>query len=56
MIEIVKKKKKKEFHVLPRRWVVERTFAWLNRYRRLIKITSGNRHPVRVMFMLLQSD
>jgi putative transposase len=23
------------FHVLPRRWVVERTFAWLGRYRRL---------------------
>ena len=25
----------KGFHVLPRRWVVERTFAWLGRYRRL---------------------
>lgn len=25
------------FHVLPRRWVVERTFAWLDRYRRLSK-------------------
>jgi putative transposase len=37
VIEIVKKKKKKGFHVLPRRWVVERTFAWLNRYRRLSK-------------------
>jgi transposase len=23
------------FRVLPRRWVVERTFAWLGRYRRL---------------------
>jgi len=37
VIEIVKKKKKQGFHVLPRRWVVERTFAWLNRYRRLSK-------------------
>jgi len=27
----------KGFHVLPRRWVVERTFAWLGRYRRLSK-------------------
>jgi putative transposase len=27
----------KGFHVLPRRWVVERTFAWLGRYRRLAK-------------------
>lgn len=25
------------FHILPRRWVVERTFAWLGRYRRLSK-------------------
>lgn len=25
------------FHVLPRRWVVERTFGWLGRYRRMSK-------------------
>jgi putative transposase len=28
---------KKGFQLLPRRWVVERTFAWLGRYRRLSK-------------------
>ena len=27
----------KGFKVQPRRWVVERTFAWLNKYRRLSK-------------------
>lgn len=27
----------KAFKVLPRRWVVERTFAWLGRYKRLAK-------------------
>jgi putative transposase len=27
----------KGFQILPRRWVVERTFAWLGRYRRLSK-------------------
>lgn len=37
VLEIVKKKKKKGFHVLPRRWVVERPFAWLTRFRRLSK-------------------
>ena len=25
------------FEVLPKRWIVERTFAWLGRYRRLAK-------------------
>ncbi len=37
-IEIVKRSDQaKGFAVLPRRWVVERTFAWLNRCRRLAK-------------------
>jgi len=25
------------FQVLPKRWIVERAFAWLGRYRRLSK-------------------
>jgi len=37
-ISIVKRPKDaKGFVVLPRRWVVERTIAWLNRCRRLAK-------------------
>jgi transposase len=37
-VEIVKRSDHvKGFTVLPRRWVVERTFAWLNRCRRLAK-------------------
>jgi putative transposase len=32
-LEVVEKEEK-GFHVLPRRWVVERTFAWLLNYRR----------------------
>lgn len=34
-IEIVKRTEAHTFRVLPRRWVVERTFGWLGRYRRL---------------------
>ena len=37
-VEIVKRSDvAKGFVVLPRRWVVERTLAWLNRNRRLAK-------------------
>ncbi len=28
---------KKAFVLLPRRWVVERSFGWLNRFRRLTR-------------------
>ena len=38
VIEIIKRSDQaKGFEVLPRRWVVERTFAWLGRCRRLAK-------------------
>ncbi|MBK5191518.1 MAG: IS5 family transposase [Methanosarcinales archaeon] len=38
ILEIVKRNGEvKGFHVLPRRWVVERTLAWIGRYRRLSK-------------------
>ena len=37
-VEIVKRSDHaKGFEVLPKRWIVERTFAWLNRCRRLAK-------------------
>jgi len=37
LLQIVHRTEKTGFVVLPRRWVVERTFAWLGRYRRLSK-------------------
>ena len=38
MLEIIKRSDAaKGFEILPRRWVVERTFAWLGRCRRLAK-------------------
>jgi putative transposase len=50
VLEVVNKKKTDSgFQVLPRRWVVERTFAWLGRSRRLSKdyerkVTSSEGH------------
>jgi transposase len=37
VVEIVRRSDAHHFVVLPRRWVVERTIAWLNRCRRLAK-------------------
>jgi len=38
LLEIVRRcDNLKGFYVLPHRWVVERTFGWLGRYRRLSK-------------------
>jgi putative transposase len=37
-IEIVKRSDTAEgFEVIPRRWVVERTFGWMTRWRRLVR-------------------
>lgn len=36
-IEIVKRSDQARFVILPKRWIVERTFAWLGRCRRLAK-------------------
>ncbi len=36
-IEVIKRSDKAEgFEILPRRWVVERTFGWMTRWRRLV--------------------
>ncbi len=32
-VEVIERQSK-EFEVLPKRWIVERTFAWFNRFRR----------------------
>jgi putative transposase len=58
VLELVKKPKGlKEFKVLPRRWVVERTFAWLSRCRRLSKdyerLTTSSEAMVHVAMIRL---
>jgi len=48
----ISKKIKDEFAVLPKRWIIERTFAWINNYRRASKdfeiLTSTAENIVRL--------
>jgi transposase len=54
-IEIVTRREQaKGFTVLPKRWIVERTLAWLNRCRRLAK-DFENRIRYALAFVLLAS-
>jgi transposase len=54
-VEIVKRSDAtKGFLVLPKRWVVERTLAWLNRCRRLAKDWECLNQKARA-FLLLAS-
>jgi hypothetical protein len=36
-IQVVAKRDRHVFEVLPRRWVVERTFAWISKHRRTVR-------------------
>lgn len=52
-MEIVKRSDRVEgFEVLPRRWVVERTFAWLGRCRRLAKDWEKTIHSAETWLLL----
>ena len=37
VIDVVRKRDTHAFEVLPRRWVVERTFAWISKHRRCVR-------------------
>jgi len=52
MVEIVEKLGgQRGFQVLPKRWIVERTFDWLNRHRRLSKDYERRRRPAKPLCM-----
>ena len=51
-VEIVKRSDLHKFTVLPRRWVVERTFGWLGRYRRLNRDYERQAHTGETMVYL----
>jgi len=37
MVEIIKRNELHKFVILPKRWIVERTLAWISRNRRLVR-------------------
>lgn len=46
-VEVVKRNELHTFAVLPKRWIVERSFAWLDKCRRLWKNANEN---CRILF------
>ena len=46
---VLRPEQQKGFGVLPRRWVVERTFAWFNHHRRLSKDYEGQESKIEAM-------
>jgi putative transposase len=51
-VEVVKRNELHTFKVLPRRGVVERTFGWLGRYRRLNRDHQRQAHTGEIMVYL----
>ncbi len=51
-VEIVKRNELHQFVVLPKRWVVERSFAWLDKCRRLWKNCERKLHTSLQMAVL----
>jgi putative transposase len=53
LIEVVKRPELHAFKVLPKRWIVERTFGWFNWYRRLSKDYEHNPKTAEAMIHFL---
>lgn len=58
-VEVVKKAEEGSFQVFPRRWVVERTFAWLDKWHRLrtdfekrLESVAGFIHAAMIRFLV----
>jgi transposase len=51
-VEVVQRNELHSFVVLPRRWVVERSFGWLDKHRRLWKNCERSEHNSRQMVIL----
>jgi putative transposase len=56
-VEIVKRSDEaKGFELLPNRWIVERSFGWMNYYRRLSKDYEGHSHMSRAWLLWAMND
>lgn len=59
-LEIVKRTELHTFKIIPKRWIVERTLGWFNRYRRLSKdyefdpATSENMIYIAMIHLMLK--
>ena len=51
-VEIAKRSELHKFVVLPKRWIVERTFSWLDHFRRLWKNCERKLHTTHQMVTL----
>jgi transposase len=51
-VEVVKRDELHKFVVLPKRWIVERTFGWIDNARRLWKNCESTLHNSLQMFIL----
>ena len=54
-IEVVKRSELHTFKILPKRWIVERTFAWMEFYRRLAKDYEARIDHSEAMVLLASS-
>lgn len=52
VVEVTKRNELHKFKVIPKRWIVERTFGWLDKYRRLWKNCERKLHNTYQMINL----
>jgi transposase len=55
-VQIIKRKETNKFKVLPKSWIVERTFAWLDSTDVIQKIMNDSLNPARLWFILPPYD
>lgn len=51
-LEIVRRPQPKGWHLLPHRWVIERTFAWFGRNRRLARVAAAFIHLASIQLLI----